>query len=534
MFKENLKKIKNMKLSFSNFKFLIIIILFFSLFLRIYWGFEKKGLHIDEVLSISISNHNRVGLVINENKIYTKESLLKKISFDTLSIKDSFKDISKLYKRNADTPHTNFYYSLLRLSFLGRTTNSIENIIFTGIILNCIIFTIGFFALYKLLLLLYDDRPLIAVTLFCSSIAGSAISSSLFLRPYQLQSTMLLLLTYMVFRVVIKKEFTKKMFLLLSFSVAGALLAGYFSIIFIGLLGLLILMYYLIHKDFKRIMHSGVIFLTGSILTQIFYLKYWQTILNGPSRAGEAYAKVNYLYFITNIADSIKTFFYFLSEYALYGISMFLLVIILNLLYISLTKRNNIKVSYPALGIITISILFSIIAIQLAPIKVMRYIMPVFPLISLIIPLGVSTFENKTLKKFLLTAFIIIFLINCLNVQKISYLFKNKLTEATFLENNNSTICILSPAGWRFLEWVPYAKHKQNYIFFNKYKKFINSVTINDANCNFILIDKSYGENDYKEIYSSLNTEFNILSKQLSINDDMVGFEMFKVESKAN
>jgi hypothetical protein len=276
--------------------------------------------------------------------------------------------------------------------------------------------------------------------------------------------------------------------------------------------------------------------LTGSVIAQIFYLKYWQTIFNGPSRAGEAYAKVSYLYFINNILDSIKTVYNFLSEYALYGISIFLVIIILNLCYIKLIKKNKIEINYLALVIVIISVLFSIIAIQLAPIKVIRYIMPVFPLISFVIPLGISTFKNRNFKQLILAVFVIIFLINCFNIQKINYLFKNKVAEASFLGNNNSTICILGPAGWRFLEWAPYAKNKQSYIFFNKYKKFLDSIASNDVktNCNYVLIDKFYGENDRKEIYNGLAIKFNILDKKLSINDDIEGFEMLKVASNKN
>ena len=77
--------------------------------------------------------------------------------------------------------------------------------------------------------------------------------------------------------------------------------------------------------------------------------------------------------------------------------------------------------------------MFSVIAIYLAPFKVIRYIMPVFPLIILIIPLTISAIGINFLKIGLSSILMILFAWNAFNVEKINYLYENKLNAAAIV-----------------------------------------------------------------------------------------------------
>lgn len=514
------------------YKFLIVLILFFSLFLRFYWGLEKEGLHIDEVVSFIMANRDASISPLSLNEVYTGESILRWLFFDDASIKDAVKDISRLYYYNTDIAHTNLYYSLLRLGFLGRSTFDFKNVIHTGVAINCLFFIVGFFFLYKLLALLFKERLLILVGLFCATVSGGAISTTLFLRPYQLQSMMLIILTYVIFKIIVEKKFTKKMFAVSSFSVAGSLLSGYFSIIFIALFGLFLLIYYFLHKEFKRALYFIAGFLTGAILTQFLYLKYWKTIFNnfwilGPNRAEEVYQKLNFQYFRGNVTDSIQYAYNFLSEYALYDSFFFLLVIISYFFFAILIKKQTIKINYLTFGIVLISLLFSLIVITLAPLKIMRYIMPVFPLVALVIPLGVSIIKNKFIKNVILLVLIILFTINSFNIEKISYLYKNKLNDANFLKGNNSVICIITAYNFRNLYFVPYAKNDQRYLFFDDADIFERGI---DSRCNYIIIDKAYGKNEFDNLRNQIYGKAAVSSELLTVGDDDVpGFGILKI-----
>ena len=517
----------------KNLKFLVLLILFFSLFVRIYWSTQKQGLHMDEVLSITLAN--RSGINVVENRIYHKNDLLKKIFINNASVKDAANDVVSLYQNSKDAPHTNFYYTLLRLSFFGRSTLDLKNIIYTGIALNCLIFSVGFFFFYKLLRLLFEDKLIILIGLFCVSVAGSAISNAMFLRPYQLQSAMLIILTYVIAKILIAKKFTRKTFIILSLAVAGALLSGYFSTIYIGLFALFVSGYYFLNKEFKRVFFYAASFLAGAILAQVFYLRYWQAIFGGTDRAGEAYQKVNLGYFLGNMLSSAQTVYNLLLNYAIYYLPIILFVIVLNVLFVVVVKKHKIKINYLALGIVTVSLLFSLIVIELAPLKVIRYIMPVFPLISLIIPLGINSFENKFIKNGIMVLFVVIFAVNCFNIAKINYLFGNKLNENNFLEGDSSAVCFLGSAGWRFLDWIPYAKNNQSYLFFYDAKnlsEYLKKANGADLKCDYVVLDTLFNKQGLNDVHSQINEKFVILSSMSSLSDDIPGSEMLKLQLK--
>jgi hypothetical protein len=512
------------KFCHNNFKVLILLILFFSLFLRIFWGYEKQGLHIDEVLSLTIANHNQLGISLLDNKIYEKNDLQEKLFFNNSSSTDAIKDISNLYFDNKDLPHTNLYYSLLRLSFLGRSVYSLSNIIYTGIILNILFFIVCFIFLYKLLSLLFVDNYLILITLFCSSVAGSTISTSMFLRPYQLQSAMLIIFTYVSLKIFVDKLYNQKMFLALSFSVAGVLLAGYFSLVYVGLAFLPLGVYFLKNKDFKKILYYGFGYLVGFILVQVLYLKYWQTIFNGSDRAGEAYQKISLDYVLNNVLNSAIIVHNFLSSYLLYGLDIFVIVVTSYLFYVVLVKKQKIAINYLAFYVIISCLIFSVVVITLAPLKVMRYIMPVFPLVSLIIPFSLAVINNKNFKNVIVIVLVPIFLINSFNLNKINFLYTNKTSEINFLTGDLSFICVVSPYPWRFLEYAPYVKEKQTY-------SFSTSEDI-DNKCDYAIVDTLLDAKKIENIDRQLADKFIVLDSIITKKDDLGGFEMFRVKLK--
>ncbi|MFZ2226229.1 MAG: hypothetical protein WA064_00320 [Candidatus Moraniibacteriota bacterium] len=525
--------LNNIKLSQKSFRFFVLLILFFSLAIRAYWGLEKQGLHIDGFLSLMRANHASTNISIVEGKIYHKEDLFKNLFFYDSNLKDCLGDIKNLYTKSLENSHTNFYFSLLRLSFLGRSAQTLKSIIETGIALNCLFFVVGFFFFYKLLLLLYEDRFLILATLFCASVAGGAISNTMFLRPYQLQSAMLLMLTFVIVKIIVEKKFTRKMFWTLALSVSLGLLSGYFSIIYIMLLILFILFHHLHHKEREKISYFGASFLTGAILTPILYPRYWVVILLGANHAGEAYTKMTFGYFISHLIPSTQLVYRFVSSYAIYGLSLFLLLVIFNVLFIW-AKRQKLEINYLALNIIVIAFLFSVLTILLAPLQAIRYILPVFPLLTLAIPLGIGTFKNDLLKKTTLFIFIILFTLNCFNDKKIKYLYENKVPEIDFLAESDASVCILGVASWRFLEWTPYAKDEQTYLFFQKPDEFLNYIKNHTSTpgCNYAIIDTLYEKDNLEDIKNHIRNNFIVSDSLLTAKDDAVGFEVLKLQLK--
>ena len=194
------KLMKNNKIFFNkndnykykiNITYYIFFILLLALFVRIFWAYQQDGIYWDEWHSVTFANKGLFAVGDNINYVDIKGfDILKKLAIDDSSIKDCIDDIVRLYKNTDDPFISNFYYTLLRLSFIGREVIDIKNIIVTGTILNSIFFIVSFIFLYKILKLIFEDKnDYIIFSLLIMSLSPISISFSMFLRAYQLQET---------------------------------------------------------------------------------------------------------------------------------------------------------------------------------------------------------------------------------------------------------------------------------------------------------------------------------------------------------
>lgn len=180
------------------FRLLLILICVFAMSVRIYWASQQNELDQDEYYTILAAN-NRTEILGNNFKDFISDfsnisgkELYRIIFFGDKSVKDCLDDIITLYKKNIGEP--NLYYSLFRLSFIGREVIDKKNIIITGTALNCLLFIISFVFIYKLLKYVFEDnREIILGSIFCISLMPSSITFAMFLRAYQIQETFLLL-----------------------------------------------------------------------------------------------------------------------------------------------------------------------------------------------------------------------------------------------------------------------------------------------------------------------------------------------------
>lgn len=108
------------------FRLLLILICVFAISVRIYWASQQNELDQDEYYTILAAN-NRTEILGNNFKDFISDfsnisgkKLYKIIFFGDKSVKDCLDDIVALYKNSKDTYISNLYYSLFRLSFIGR------------------------------------------------------------------------------------------------------------------------------------------------------------------------------------------------------------------------------------------------------------------------------------------------------------------------------------------------------------------------------------------------------------------------------
>jgi hypothetical protein len=227
-----------------------------ALGIRVYWLTQKDGFHVDEGLTVAYTFYN--DFIVRENyengKKYTGKELKEASLVNNTGIKDTLDGVRNLWKDNRDSPHTNLYYTLLRLSFIGAKSGDISSIVLRGGILNLLLFTVSFVFFFMLMRLLFPEAELLRYTAtLCAFLSTATISNTLFLRPYQVQETLFIIFCYyFVLSLGWKKYFIheKKFFadvikpmLIMSLITAVTLLTGYYAVIFIGLFGLYAVFY---------------------------------------------------------------------------------------------------------------------------------------------------------------------------------------------------------------------------------------------------------------------------------------------------
>ena len=295
---------------------LILIIITYSLFIL-----KKDALHVDEVLSFVISTYNSYGFEknFNEGIIYTSSALKNDMFGYDNSIHDILDDIISLRKNNRDSPHTNFYYSLLRVSFIGSHFSGIDTIMLRAGILNICISIITFIFLYRLSLIIFTTDIARITCLILAFFSPAAISTVLFYRPYQLQTLFFIISIFLFYTITnkinntIRPTIKNNIYIIIfySFIISLIILTGYFSLlyIFIFFISLIFIAY---TKDTAWLKTIMLI----SILTIIFILIIYPRFFLGLTsyRASESLLKTISFTPIENIQQHYTTFINLLPE----------------------------------------------------------------------------------------------------------------------------------------------------------------------------------------------------------------------------
>lgn len=403
----------NIKEIFSSKKNIVlimsIIVFFFSFAVRSYWIKQRCGIHVDEGYTHVISSFVKYNWAedYENNRVYTGKEL-KEITFkNTNSLKKTLTDLAELRRNNDyDYNHSNMYYSLYRIWMLGGSDSlSLEEFINRGCGLNLVFFSISFLFMYLLLKRLFGDNNVIPLGLAAAFLNTGSISNTLFIRPYQLQETIFVILTYtfvVYFQKITNREsfITPKDFTILTLVLGLVILSGYFSLVYVSILGLILLLLCFKYKDNKSALLFAGTFLTGFISALIIYPAYFKGFES--HRAAQALS-------VFNVSDNRTIINFIVGSWNIFINFLFYFPILICLL-IAKIKQDK-KYSFIAITLICSAFIWYMGVIYIAPYKILRYAMPIFPILSLIVP--VFIYSVKCSYKKVLS--IIIFLLLTLN-----------------------------------------------------------------------------------------------------------------------
>ncbi|WP_051436784.1 hypothetical protein [Brachyspira alvinipulli] len=383
----------------------ILVILIFSISVRLYWAYNQDAISPDEYQSISFSNNGysaRFTIPINNT---LGEDILKNIGFDNASIKDCIEDIMRMHKNTNDGPIPNIYYILLRLAFIGRVAYTISDFIITGTILNCIFFVISFIALYKLLKLIFENqKEYVLFSIFVFSLSPISIGLSMYLRAYQLQETMFVIITYLVISTIYKNNYSIKNIIITTIMASVTYLTLYSSLLFILIISLLIFINYCLSNkiivfnplikiyNYKVVLYYAAAFITALFVSEILYLNFFKSLV---STSSERIEKTVY---------PMSILFNYINNLSFNGLIpyLFIIFVLYIILFVVLYKIKNISILNKMdtdkrkilIMVIIIGLMYSIIAYKISGSKMEKYSATGYIFILFIIPLVVSFVSN--------------------------------------------------------------------------------------------------------------------------------------------
>lgn len=440
---------------------IFFVILASGLGIRWYWSTEKVGLHDDEVASFSLAesldgSYNRPVLGESEQTSTMTGMELKQfylIHDNTLS--GVFKDIRSMHHKMFVFDHTNFYYSILRIVFLGKDTYDTRSIIRNGVMLNLLFFILSFVVLWKILTLLYTNSIVVLSTLGCFSFMPGAISDAIFIRPYELQMLTVLLLVYWITKVYMSMNngtwnYNVKNFIITAILLSAVLWTGYFMVILVAFLGSQLLWKVSKHGSLLTgFLYFGGTGVASLIICYILYRSYFVGF-HGDGR----------------IADKLFTSggLSRLMDSALYWAQLLLkntmpwpvLVVVGFTMWI---KRSCLaempKFVLPIL-------LYTFIVTLLAPFYTNRYIVAASPLLLLLIPAALCNIKRKKVQLLLSALIVLIYATNALQEENIDYLFKNS-KQLTLLSENPGDVHFVQKRNWQLAGLVPFLSDDVEY-----------------------------------------------------------------------
>lgn len=464
---------------------LTLLVFILAVCVRCYWFSQKTGFHADEGMAIGISHNNPAFDGRLPEKIYTAKEL-KTINFynSNSDIKSIVKDIKALRNGSSDKLSTNLYYSLFRAFQLNQDSQNIMQYIQRGFFLNLFIFTLSFFVMFKLLNLFDFDKNYIPFVLLVCFLNTGSISNTLFIKAYIIQEFAYILLSYVFVRNIklLKNNgsiLNFKNMIFLIFSISLSLFSGYFSLFYLLLLFIAYVIYAIKQKAYKNI---GILLTTGFVSLLFVYLIYPSffeiLFVDNPTNSS------NFSIFGYSLISLAKTMLSLICKYLFYIPILFILAYCI----FYLTKNKIKPANNLVIVLVIINFLVAILSLYFGIYKILRYIVPTFAIISLILPFLIFELDEKR-KNILVITTIIIYVLasifpktvesydSAITVKKENKYFPN--IENTFnsvqcipIEKANVPIVLFTIEDWQMYNILPYMKDNQ-VVILNHYNQKI-------------------------------------------------------------
>lgn len=409
-----------------------------------------------------------------------------------------------LLRDTKDDAHPNLYYIALRLALFQGLRGVNGSYKYYGIGLNIFFYFVGAIFLYLLYFNIYNNLIYALLAVFLFSISLGAISNTLFLRMYELLSTIVIITTFLAFRLLDKDKPSLLDFFILSISFTTGYLSHYLFTVFIIFLSTAIAYHYIARKQLKNFMYYFITTILSFFAAQAVYPRFFSNFFN--YRAVEAYSKIDIGFFINNLVKKILVTYELITHNIVYFFfPVFLSIVIL--IFYNLVKRSSKIFNYKEIYLIFVSLGFSICAIYISPYENARYLFGVLSLLIVILIMFIRLIPTSIFKVLIGSGICAIYIFanfNSLSIQN-AHLghFTKQATEKEFnklLFRNNPAIPVylISLERWMRGEVIAYFQERQMYKLINSREPTLNFSNIKSKEL-YLLVEKGISKEILKE-----------------------------------
>lgn len=202
--------------------------------------YGRTQLHSDEVFSVMLARHNQAYVQALPEGTYSgaqlKEVLTREHSLG--------EDIASLHSNNYDIPHASMYYMALRIALEPLADGwDAQAVARAGGWLNIVFMVVAFWAMWRIGTIAFGrERWWLTLAIITAAMATrTAVFDTMFIREYQMAQMWLTLLALCAVKICIRLKSNPvgfKLYAALAVTVCGALSTGYLNAIYVGLVGL--------------------------------------------------------------------------------------------------------------------------------------------------------------------------------------------------------------------------------------------------------------------------------------------------------
>lgn len=429
-----------------------------ALLLREFWLISRNGLHVDESLSFLLSAYKNIGYASSPDNVFLTGNQLRELMwFHDSSWGGAIKDVVSLWGFNRDTPHSNLYYSILRMWFAGSVDSRSSFILLWAGQLNILLFICSFIFLACTSFKLTGSHLISCFVCIIAFLNSESISNTIFARPYQLQET--LILAYIYVSICTIKSGARDYLYYVFYGVLSALtmLTGYFSIIFVGIMSLFVACHalYEMRDEYLNFAKRAMAYIGSTLF--FGYIIYPPYLFVSNYRKDEAMKKASSV--TENIASSLQSLS-IIDDIYIFGTFAIIIAVAISLF---LTVRNRKWSDYSMASILITIFIWYLLVMFFAPYKIARYVYPVIPVIALAYAYIASKMRNRSIA----ISFILLASALCvhklLSNWKIDYQFINKPIECHYADYDNVSFVI--DKNYRMNEFAECLMPDKKYFF---------------------------------------------------------------------